>query len=808
MTDSALTGRRVLELADAKGVYCGKLLADLGAEVLKIESPSGDPSRHWKPVWQNAGRADDSLFFLYMNSGKKSLVLDLQREQDRDQFRQLAAASDLIIETLPPGRMAEMGLSYEQLSIDNPALVMTSITGFGQTGPYAQYKTSNSVASAMGGAMGVTGMPEDPPVTLAGSQAYVMGATLAAASSMIALHHASETGQGQQVDISLQEAMLAVTSISGVGKWLDDGIIPQRFGTGLFAAVPSGAYSCKDGSIYLIINRPKHWLALVQWVREITGIEEIADAMFEGPSSVRQPYRELLDIYISELTQHYTVDEFYREGQRRHLAVTPLNTAHGVLQDKHLNARGFFQVLDHAGRELRYPGAPYHFCTTPWRLASPAPSLGGHNGELAHLLRRGKKFIENGGDSQAQALDGLKVVEFGAGMAGPWIGRLMSWCGAEVIKVESKRFPDVTRLYVPPRAPEQGAQSQRSPWLTDWNAGKCYVSLDLTQAEGIDLAKQLIATADVVIDNNASGVLAKLGLDFTELQKEHPELVLFTSTGYGNSGPDAHYISWGPNIETLSGLANLSGFAHRDCTMTQFAYPDPLSALHGLFAIMAAIDYRRRTGKGQIINLCQLEAVIASMGDVMMDVLANDREPEKLGNRSLQYAPQGCYPCQGEHAWCVISVENDEQWQVLCSVLHKPEWLQDARFTSHEQRQHNWQSLDELMASVTGQLDRFALMKELQQAGVVAGVVQDVEDQYSRDAHLEARQFFEHIPHVKKGTVTAPGLPMGLTRTPGKTAHAGKARGADNQTVFCQGLGLSGEQFERYCQLDVIEEPE
>jgi crotonobetainyl-CoA:carnitine CoA-transferase CaiB-like acyl-CoA transferase len=185
------------------------------------------------------------------------------------------------------------------------------------------------------------------------------------------------------VDISVQEVTASVAHICGVGKWLDDGIIPRRQGTGLFASVPSGAYACQDGNVYLMVNRPLHWIALARWVHEVTGNQEILDPMFEGPSSNRQPYRELLDLFISEFTSQLSVEAAYREGQSRHIAVTPVNTAAAVAEDPHLASRGFFQEVVHptAGR-LTYPGAPYRHSETPWRIQRPAPTPGQHNQEI------------------------------------------------------------------------------------------------------------------------------------------------------------------------------------------------------------------------------------------------------------------------------------------------------------------------------------------------------------------------------------------------------------------------------------------
>jgi crotonobetainyl-CoA:carnitine CoA-transferase CaiB-like acyl-CoA transferase len=399
---SALHGRRVLELSDEKGVYCGKLLADMGADVIKIERPGGDATRGIPPFWRDEPDPQGSLFFLYMNTSKRGVTLDLTRSEGQALFKQLAGTADVIVETLPPGALDELGLGYDRLKRANPALVLTSITGFGQSGPHRDFKSSDLVASALGGAMYVTGDERDPPVALAGTQSHIVASVCAAASSMIALYHSSISGEGQHVDISLEETTVSVTHICGVGKWLDDQIIPKRSGPGLFASVPSGTYPCKDGIVYLMINRPLHWQALARWVHEVTGNEEVLDAMFEGPSSNRQPYRELLDLYLSELTSRFTVEELYHEGQRRHLAFTPVNTAAAVARDRHLAATDYFVEMEHpGGGRMRIPGAPYRHSETPWRVARSAPRVGEHNdeiyrGELGVPEKRLRELVEGG----------------------------------------------------------------------------------------------------------------------------------------------------------------------------------------------------------------------------------------------------------------------------------------------------------------------------------------------------------------------------------------------------------------------------
>ena len=400
-----------------------------------------------------------------------------------------------------------------------------------------------------------------------------------------------------------------------------------------------------------------------------------------------------------------------------------------------------------------------------------------------------------------QALAGVRVVELTAAMAGPWIGRLMAACGAEVIRVESRKHPDVVRLYVPPREPEQGIQPRASPWFTDWNAGKLFVALDLARPRAVDLFLRLVARADVVVSNYSAGVMARLGLDYESLRRVNEKIIVFATSGYGDSGPYSSYVTWGPNIEALSGLATLSGFPHRDGAVTQYAYPDVLTALHGLFAVMCALDHRRRTGEGQHIDLAQFETTVAAVGDVMMEQLVNGTAPPRLGNRSRSFAPHGCYRCQGDDRWCVIAVRDEEEWARFCDVVGQPGWREDPRFTDRTRRLAHADELDALIETWTAARPDYAVMALLQDAGIAAGVVQHVGDLAREDRQLAARRFFENVEHLQKGTVVATGVPLGLTATPVRTGRSGAAVGEDNEHVFGTLLGMTSEEI-RACMDD------
>jgi crotonobetainyl-CoA:carnitine CoA-transferase CaiB-like acyl-CoA transferase len=795
----ALDGVRVLEYGPSLGWYCGKLLADLGADVVRIEPPGGDPER------KSPGPA-----YLYASTNKRSVVLDLARRDGKTAFRRLAAAAAIVLDGSRPGHLDALGIGFAKLRARNRSLVWTALSGFGLTGPHAGYAASDLVIAARGGALPLTGEASDPPVNLAGDPSWKIVSTVAAAASLIALREAAASGSGQLVDVSALDCVAAVTHICGAAKFREDGIVAKRRGTSLFASVPSGAYRCSDaGYVYLMVNRPAHWRELARWVNETTGNAEILDAMFAGPSSARQPYRELLDLFIGDHFTRMTAADAYDEAQRRHLAVTPVHQALDVATDPQLAARRFFvDVAPRGSKRIKAPGAPYRLSATPWRIGRTLAAPGQHTRAVLGAKAwepPAKATARRKPGARRPPLSGLRVLELTAGMAGPWIGRFMAYCGADVIKVESRAHRDVTRLYVSPRDPDAGEQEAASPWFTDWNAGKRFVALDLSKKPALAIVKQLVAHCDVVVCNFAAGALDRLGLGHRALKRIKPDIVVLASTGLGATGPRRDHVTWGPNIEALSGLAALSGFPERECTITQYAYPDAVGALHGLVAVMAALQHRDHTGNGQAIDLSQYEATVASLGAPIIEALAAKAEPVRRGNASVEHAPHGCYPCRGEDRWCAIAVTDDAMWNRLCATIGRSDLGADGGLAEAAGRVARHTELDAAVAAWTSSLDAYEVESVLQGAGVAAGVVQRIDDQLDRDLELAARGFFEEIPRRSGDGVLANGVPLRFTETPGSSGTTGARIGADNDAVFRELLGLSEEEIESAIASGAIE---
>lgn len=366
---------RVLDLTDEKGVYCGKLLGDLGAEVIKVEPPGGDGTRSKGPFHNNKVHPEKSLYFLYYNASKGSITLNLEHSDGRAIFERLIETADALVESLSVGYLAGLGLNYPVLQELNPRLVMASITPFGQTGPLKDYKASDLIVMGMSGYMQVTGDPYGVPVRFGDEQSHFAPSQYAAVAIVAALYHRDAiSGRGQYIDISMQEAVntYCCTIVQEAG-WLVTGENIIRQGPTSPWNFPSGLYSCKDGWIGMYVVTPEHWDALAKWMYEVTGNEEILAEKYRGGLLVRNPYIDVLEAMFLDFTGNLTAQEIFQEGQKRGIAVLPVNSVADLLADPQLAARDFWVELDHpvVGR-MKYPrGAMYSECIPPPQKAAP-----------------------------------------------------------------------------------------------------------------------------------------------------------------------------------------------------------------------------------------------------------------------------------------------------------------------------------------------------------------------------------------------------------------------------------------------------
>lgn len=354
---------RVLDLADEKGIYCGKLLGDLGADVIKVEPPGGDKMRSRGPFHKGDVHPEKSLPFLYFNTSKGSITLNIEDKSGAAIFKRLVEKADVVVESFPVGYLASIGLDYPSLKKINPRLVMSSVTPFGQKGPLSEYKATDINIMAMSGYMQLVGEPDQQPLTLGGEQSFYPAAQYAAAGTMAALFYRdSNEGKGQHVDVSMQEAMITYWhEQTPVAMWRKTKENVARVGSMDAMVTPCGLYPCKDGWISLCVVTPAEWDALSKWMYEVTGNEEILEEQYKGGLISRMPVRDMVNVLVIDFTDRMTAQELFLEGQKRKLVVMPVNDVPGLLDDVQLNARGFWVELDHpVVGKMKYPRGPLY----------------------------------------------------------------------------------------------------------------------------------------------------------------------------------------------------------------------------------------------------------------------------------------------------------------------------------------------------------------------------------------------------------------------------------------------------------------
>jgi len=394
------------------------------------------------------------------------------------------------------------------------------------------------------------------------------------------------------------------------------------------------------------------------------------------------------------------------------------------------------------------------------------------------------------------ALDGIRVVEFAVFAAGPLVGKHLGEHGAEVIRVESHAMPDGFRVHYPPFKDNKPGLERGGSYAL-FNDQVLNVTLDLKQPKAVSLARELASKSDIVIENFAAGVMDRLGLSYAELGRVKPDLIMLSSCNQGQTGRRARQRGFGSQLTSMSGFTHLAGYGPGKPPVLLYGpYVDFVAVGFGLIAILAALDYRRRTGIGQHIDLSQYEAGIQFIAPAVMDAQINGRVHEPEGNRDPHAAPHGVYPCKGEDEWCAIAVFNDEEWRAFCHAAERLEWVNDPRFMTAADRKAHEPELDPLIAEWSAHFEACAIMERLQSAGVRAGVVQSVPDLFSCP-QLAHRHQWVKLPHAEFGTYEHLAPPFVLSETPSELRRSSPLLGEHNDYVFEHIVGLSPEEIQK-----------
>jgi benzylsuccinate CoA-transferase BbsF subunit len=389
------------------------------------------------------------------------------------------------------------------------------------------------------------------------------------------------------------------------------------------------------------------------------------------------------------------------------------------------------------------------------------------------------------------ALEGIKVLDFSWAGAGPFATKFLADFGAEVYKVESKKRPDIGRLTPPFKNNERNPDG--SALFLQTNTSKLGISLNLQNPKGIEIIRKLVAKVDIVMENFTPGVMERLGLTYDELKKIKPDIIMASSSIYGQIGPKSRLSGFGNTGSAISGHYMLTGWPDREPVSPGIAYADIVQPIFTTIAILAALDYRRRTGKGQMIDITQVETMVQFISPAMLDYFANGQKETRMGNRHVYASPHGIFPCKGEDRWCAIAVFSQAEWKKLCKVMGNPAWCKDKKFSTLKQRKKYEDKLEAYIAKWTAKYDRFELAGMLLKAGVTSGAVQDGED-ILNDPHLRERQSFVRLTHPVCGECNHPTQPVKLSDI-NPEIKTSPCLGEHNEYVYKRVLGMSDDEY-------------
>ena len=814
---SALRHLRILELSNGvAGEYCGKLVADFGAAVLKIEAPgTGSDTRRAGP-FAGAGASaattaagadatrESSGLFGYLNTNKRSVCLDLDSPRGREALYALLEGADAVVDDHPGSWLDSLGIGPRDVSSRYSRLIVCSITPFGYDAPATMQKAySLNVFHSSGWGYHSPSEPDvgKPPLKGAGRFHVDYESGLSAALALVAAAYwRASSGRGQFLDVSQQQSMASLSDyVLGqmVAGTMEVGARRQAFDL----RGPAAFFQCTDGYLYLWLSEPGHWNGLRTLLGEPAWMLEFPERWLElhlSEERIRQ-----CRAHIAQWMQSQRKSEVAMRAQKLGVPVAPVNTVKDLFESEQLLFRGFFKPSEHPvlGR-LQYPTVPYRLSATPANIVRPAPLLGEHTeailAEAAAETRPAKSArpataAGPAGQHRAGPLQGIRVLELTKIWAGPYTGKLLALLGAEVIRVESYDSLDATRRY--------GVKDiNDAPGFQAVNPGKYSVQLNVRTEQGRRLIQDLVRKSDIFIENLRPGAAGRLGLGYDVLSSLRPDIVAVSMSMYGHDGPLSYQTGYAPCFSALAGVCHLVGYEDGPPRLLNIRYGDSSYGTAAAFAAIVALCHRQQTGEGQFVDVSAVESLAAMLGDSFMEYSLTGRVPTRDGSRHSEMAPHGCYPCVGDE-WLSIAVRTDLEWRALCEAMGEPTLI--TRYADHRSRQINAQQLDATLASWTRTQDARELGAQLRDRGIAAFKSLSSIDLVSAE-HLWNRGFYTHVTDNKQRSTPIVGAPWRMSATPAVVHRAAPILGEHNDYVLGELLGLSAEERQRLIDHKVV----
>ncbi|HXY94064.1 MAG TPA: CoA transferase [Acidimicrobiia bacterium] len=784
-----LQGLRVVDMADEKAELCGRLLADLGADVVRVEPPGGAVSRTLPPFHDGT-----SLAFAVRNTNKRGVTLDLTAAGGRGALLALLEGADVWVETSRPGELAARDLDPRDVAARVPHLVVVSVTDFGQTGPYRGYVATDAVMQGMAWMLFRAGVPDLPPVLAPGPIAYDTVGVTAAFAALTAYLDRCATGRGQHVDVSVMEALLQTTDWA-----LASYSLIRQFGT--YREVRDGGgkvypiVPCADGFVRPAMVTTAEWRKLRDWMSDLAVLQ--TDDFDQ--SAVRiEVYEEVIEPAFVEFFADKTMLEASIEGQLRGIPITPMFRPADVLDAEQFDALGSFVDADLGegrrgrlasgfyvvdGERMGYRASP-PVCTAP---SDSAPAWCAPSSTAARVRAE-----------PGMPYSGLRVLEFGQAGAAPEMGRLLAEYGADVIRVESPSRPDVFR--------QLGAATGVGPPFCSSNRSTRSFAVEFTEPEGAALVLELARHAHVVVENLSFGALERIGLGAADLHAANPELLVISSQTMGRRGPWSHWRGYGSNTQLPSGLSYLWSFPDAPVPVPQnVAFPDHLVGRLGALAVAADVIARARGLAGaRHVELAQAEMALNLLADLLLEESLSPGSVRPQGNRSARGAPWGVYPCAGEQRWCVITCRSDAEWSGLVDAMGEPEWTSADAWRTAAGRLAHQDELDRHVAAWTTQHTDREVMVLLQARGVPAGMMMYPSDQPD-DPQLRERGYLLDVDQPGLGSILLEGPAFHATRLPAPRTFPAPLLGQHTRDIAVEVLGLPDRDVDELVAAGTLE---
>jgi crotonobetainyl-CoA:carnitine CoA-transferase CaiB-like acyl-CoA transferase len=741
------------------GAYCTKLLADAGARVIKIEDPDGDPLRRWSASGAGIPADEDGALFSYLACSKESVVADPARNEDLRIVAGHLGAADAVVWS-PGSRLADHpSLGPREIRRGQPHLTVTSITPFGLEGPWRDRPATEFTLQAWsGGIVGLgRGTADREPVAVGGRVGEWQSGVYAAIGALVARARALASHPGELVDVSILEVAALCLTYYPV-SFFD--MVGRPYRSGRSIPVPA-VEAAADGLVGLGTGTGQQWLDLCVMIGHPEWQED--DSLRFDRTAIAPVIREWL--------ARQTVREVLDQAAAFRLPHAPIGNGATLPSTDHFRARRSFTANPNNG--FLQPDHPYRFDPPLLRRPERSPGLGEHTAiplTAAAITGPAAPAPEQAvDDDRPLPFAGLRVLDMTAFWAGPLCTHVLAMLGAEVIHVESTSRPDGTRLIAGIPFTEDGWW-ERCGIFSGLNTNKKSVTLELADSRGRDVLRKLLATCDVLVENFTPRVLEQLGLDFETVRAAHPDMVMVRMPGFGLDGPWREHVAFAFVIEDASGLTWMTGYKDAK-PIWPYCVGDSNAGLHALTGLLIALDHRRRTGQGVMVEAAMVDAALNITAEQVIESSAYGALLERDGNRSPAAAPQGVYltadtdQAGRRDSWVAISVATDEQWVALRDALGQPAWAMDPALLEPEVRRKEHDLLDDHLARWCDQLGCEEIVDRLWVAGVPVAKVVEPHRQVDLE-QLRARQFFEPVEHPVTGRARHCTLPIRFSRGP------------------------------------------